>query len=260
MSAGAVGVAPRDGAASSGASRFDERKQFACEAVLSGSPVGSRRQFSVNQQFAGAGGVAPRAGAVSASSIDLAERGHFAGCAGRHGEEQRAPGGWRALRPLPGALRQVRKFHRRVSENLSTLSSSLVPHARLFSLHLSLVSQNSSLSHGLGAMNSCGFMHGVDMHDNSFVVHEKSCSAVGHKNSCSSHAAGVQGGTKASSMSTRLGVEAFCCREACFSTADVSKVACRGVGRPFAEPRSEILSGGGNRAGVCCFGGLSFMS
>ena len=29
-----------------------------------------------------------------------------------------------------------------------------------------------------------------------------------------------------------------------FSTADVSKVACRGMGRPFAEPRSEILSGG----------------
>ena len=32
----------------------------------------------------------------------LPEREHFAGCAGRHGEEQRAPGGWRALRPLPG--------------------------------------------------------------------------------------------------------------------------------------------------------------
>ena len=91
-----------------------------------------------------------------------------------------------------------------MSENLSTLSSSLVPHARLFSLHPSLVSQNSSLSHGLGAMNSCGFMHGVDMHDNSFVVHENSWSALGHKNSCSSHAAGVQ--EEASSMSTRLGI------------------------------------------------------
>ena len=188
LSAGVVGVAQRAGAGSSGASRFDEREQFACEAVLSGSPdraPDGRRQSSGGQQFAGAGGVAPRAGAVSAGPIDLAEREHFAGCAGRHGEEQRAPGGWRALRPLPGALGQVRKFHRRVSENLSTLSSSLVPHARVFSLHPSLVSQNSSLSHGLGAMNSCGFMHGVDMHDNSFVLV--------HKNSCSSHAVGVQG-------------------------------------------------------------------
>ena len=49
-------------------------------------------------------------------------------------EEQRAPGGWRAPRPLPGALRHVRNFHRCVSENLTSLSSSLVPHAR-FSLH-----------------------------------------------------------------------------------------------------------------------------
>ena len=38
MSAGVVGVAQRAGAGSSGASRFDEREQFACEAVLSGSP------------------------------------------------------------------------------------------------------------------------------------------------------------------------------------------------------------------------------
>ena len=74
---------------------------------------------------------------------------------GRHGEEQRAPGGWRAPRTLPGALRQVRNFHRCVSENLTSLSSSLVPHAR-FSLHPSFLSQDSSLSHGLGAMNSCG--------------------------------------------------------------------------------------------------------
>ena len=119
---------------------------------------GGRWQFSGSQQSAGAGGIAPRAGAVSAGAIDLAEREHFAGCAGRHGEEQRAPGGWRALRLLPRTLRQARQVDchiRESSENLSTLSSSLVPHARLFSLHPSLVSQNSSLSHGLGAMNSC---------------------------------------------------------------------------------------------------------
>ena len=118
--AGVVGVAQRAGAGFSGASRFDEREQFAYEAVLPGShdrhleeqrAPGGRQQFSGSQQSAGAGGVAPRAGAVSAGAIDLADREHFAGCAGLHGEEQRAPGGWRALRSLPGALRQVRKFH-----------------------------------------------------------------------------------------------------------------------------------------------------
>ena len=168
LDASVFGAAQRAGAGSAGASRFNEREQFACEAVLSGSPdrhleeqraPGGRRQFSggQGQQFAGAGGVAPRAGAVSAGFIDPAEREHFAGCAGRHGEEERAPGGWRALRPLPGALWQVRKFHRRA------LSSSLVPHARLFSLHPSFVSQNSSLSHGLGAMNSGTRIHVLHM-------------------------------------------------------------------------------------------------
>ena len=53
-------------------------------------------------------------------------------------------------------------------------------------------------------MNSCGFMHGVCMHDNSLVVHENSWGALVHKNSCSSHAAGVRGGTKAPSTSTRV--------------------------------------------------------
>ena len=49
-------------------------------------------------------------------------------------------------------------------------------------------------------------MHGVCMHDNSLVVHENSWGALGHKNSCSSHAAGVRGGTKAPSTSTRVRV------------------------------------------------------
>ena len=66
------------------------------------------------------------------------------------------------------------------------------------------MSQNSSLSHGSGAMNSCGSMHGLCMHDNSLVVHENSWCALGHKNSCSAHAAGVRGGTKAPSTSTRI--------------------------------------------------------
>ena len=194
------------------------REHFACDAVSSGgrqfAGVGDDVEPSVrashvlcddgssgNQQLADVAGFAglqqssPRAVAV--------ERGHFDGRAGRHGEEQRAPGGWRAPRPLPGALRQVRNFHRCVSENLTSLSSSLVPHAR-FSLHPSFVSQNSSLSHGSGAMNSCGSMHGLCMHDNSLILHENSWGALGHKNSCSAHAAGVRGGIKATSTSTRI--------------------------------------------------------
>ena len=110
-----------------------------------------------------------------------------------------------AARPLPGALRQACHI-RESSANMSDLSSSSVPHARLFSLHPSLVSQNSCLSHGLGAMNSCGSVHGVVMHDNSSGVHVNSWCALGHKNSCNLHAAGVQGRTKALSKSTRLGV------------------------------------------------------
>ena len=46
----------------------------------------------------------------------------------------------------------------------------------------------------------------------------------------------------------------FCCGEACFSTVDAFNVACRGVGRPFEEPRAEILSGGGNRVGSAVSG------
>ena len=49
-------------------------------------------------------------------------------------------------------------------------------------------------------------MHGVDMYDNSLVVHENSWGALGHKNSCSAHAAGVRGGTTAPSTSTRVRV------------------------------------------------------
>ena len=88
----------------------------------------------------------------------------------------------------------------------SAFVSALVPHARLFSLHPSLVSNSSCGAHGVGGMNSCGSMHGFVMHDNSFKVHVNSCGALEHRNSCNLHAAGVQGGTKASSMSTRLRV------------------------------------------------------
>ena len=81
----------------------------------------------------------------------------------------------------------------------------LVPHAQLFSLHPSLVSNNSCGVHGVGAMNSCGSMHGVVMHDDS-SVHVNSCGALEHRNSCNLHAAGVLGGTKVLSTSTRTGV------------------------------------------------------
>ena len=47
--------------------------------------------------------------------------------------------------------------------------------------------------HGVGAMNSCGSMHGVVMHDNS-SVHVNSCGALGHRNSCNLHAAMVRSG------------------------------------------------------------------
>ena len=66
------------------------------------------------------------------------------------------------------------------------LDSVFVPHSRSFSLCSSVVSKVSNSS----SINSCG-EHG---------------SALGHKNSCNVHAAEVRGGTKALSMSTRLGV------------------------------------------------------
>ena len=61
------------------------------------------------------------------------------------------------------------------------LDSVFVPHSRSFSLCSSVVSKVSCSSQSI---NSCG-EHG---------------SALGHKNSCNSHAAGVQGRTKALSM------------------------------------------------------------
>ena len=80
-----------------------------------------------------------------------------AGFAGRHGEGQRAPGKRRAARPRPGVLGQVRLKECDNRETLSSLSdlefrSSFVPLARLFSLHSSLVSENSCSAHGVGCM------------------------------------------------------------------------------------------------------------
>ena len=71
----------------------------------------------------------------------------------------------------------------------------------------SVVSLSSSQdTHNMhGDMNSCGSVHGGVMHDNSSGMHVNSYGALGHKNSCHVHAAEVRGGTKALSMSTRLG-------------------------------------------------------
>ena len=65
----------------------------------------------------------------------------------------------------------------------SAFVSAFVPHARLFSLHPSLVSNNSCGAHGVGGMNSCGSMHGVAVHDNSLEVHANSRGALGHRHS-----------------------------------------------------------------------------
>ena len=112
------------------ASRVDEREQFPCEVLEQQRAPGGRWQSSGSQQLAGAGGGALRDGAFPAVPIDLAGRDHVAGCAGRQGVEQPAPGGRRGFRPLTGALRQARKLQRCAIENLSSC------HHLLFRIHV----------------------------------------------------------------------------------------------------------------------------
>ena len=157
----------------------DDRELFACAAASPGGSLVS----------SGAGCAALLDGDSRAVPIDLPGQDLVSGHAGRQGVEQPAPGMRRGFRSLTGALSQARKMHRRAIESLNT---SFVPHSRLFSLHPSLLSQNSSLSHGLGAMNSCGSMHGLCMHGNLSVMHDNSWGALEHNNSCSLHAAGVR--------------------------------------------------------------------
>ena len=92
------------------------------------------------------------------------------------------------------------------SGSATDFDSAFIPHARSFSLHPSLVSNNSCGAHGVGGTNSCGSVHGGVMHDNSSGMHVNSYGALGHKNSCHVHAAEVRRGTKALSTSTRFGV------------------------------------------------------
>ena len=98
-------------------------------------------------------------------------------------------GGQRA----PGWVCQGRRVsecdNRQTLSSLSDLASSFVPHARLFSLHPSLVSENECSAHGVGGMNSRGSVHGAVVHDNSFGLHVNSRGALGHRNSCNSCAA-----------------------------------------------------------------------
>ena len=111
-----------------------------------------------------------------------------------------------AARGKAGDLALNRQAGRkRVDSSVSAtdFDSAFIPYARSFSLHPTLVSNNSCGAHGVGGMNSCGSMHGAVMHDNSSVhVHVVHWGTGIHV----VHAAGVRGGTKASSMSTRIGV------------------------------------------------------
>ena len=75
------------------------------------------------------------------------------------------------------------------------------------------------------SMKSCGSMHGAVMHDNSFSVRVNSYGALGHRNSCNLHAAGVPRGNKGVEYEYSVWSWASCCREVCFSTAGVFKVA-----------------------------------
>ena len=106
------------------------------------------------------------------------------------------------------------------------------------------------LSHSLCAMNSCGSMHGVVMHDNSSGVHVNSRGALGHRNSCNLHAAGVRGGTKAPSMSTRMKIRQWKQSTVHISPFGVSvEITPRRVGRestagsklPFSYKLYEIV-------------------
>ena len=111
----------------------------------------------------------------------------------------------------PGTCSSVRKGKGWNSSQSSDFADLFVPCTSPSQrVHLvdSVVSLSSSQdTHDMhGDMNSCGSVHGGVMHDNSSGVHVNSCGALGHKNSCHVHAAEVRRGTKALSMSTRLGV------------------------------------------------------
>ena len=103
-------------------------------------------------------------------------------------------------------------------------------------------------------MNSCGSVHGVVMHDNSFGVHLDSRGASGHRNSCNSHAAEIRGETKALSTGTRCKVGRPAGKELAPLQQAPEKLDVETGSWP------EDFVGAGNRSWVCFYGGLSFMS
>ena len=88
----------------------------------------------------------------------------------------------------------------------SEFGSLFVPHSRLFSLHPSLVSDNSCRAHGVGDMNSCGVVHGCSVHDacnNSGGCDNSDACVPQSNNSCwLEHGHPGCGGTKTLSMRT----------------------------------------------------------
>ena len=107
-----------------------------------------------------------RGRSAAATKGDGVARGTLrAGCAGRHGVEQPAPGGRRAPRSCAEAL--SRKARRRESDapkalpSLSSLhfDSAFLPVERSFSLHPSLVTDDSCHTHETRLCNSCGVEH-----------------------------------------------------------------------------------------------------
>ena len=165
----------------------------------------------------------------------------------------------------PGTCSSVRKgkgWNSSKSSDFADLFVSCTSPSQRVHLVDSVVSLSSSQdTHDMhGDMNSCGSVHGGVMDDNSSGVHVNSCGALGHKNSCHVHAAEVRRGTKALSMSTRIG----------FRCPAVEKLASpqQAPGRLHDEVWASILTkpgpedvlGGGNHSRVCSHCGLSFMS
>ena len=105
------------------------------------------------------------------------------------------------------------------------------------------MSQNSSLSHGSGCHEFMRVnMHGLCMHDNSLVVHDNNmwCTGAQEFMFCTCNT-GVQRGTKAPSTSTRIRSRRSAVDKHASPQQTSHKVACRGVGRPFEQPRDDIF-------------------
>ena len=101
-----------------------------------------------------------------------------------------------------GAEARSARQRRQVSVFQDSFVSCMSPSQRVLhvSQFLAQLSSKQDARDMHAVTNSCGFVHGVFMHDSSSGVHVNSCGAVEHRNSCHSHAAGVQGRTKTSSM------------------------------------------------------------